>query len=144
MEQVDAEKRCITLVGPEGPSTWTYDLLVGAEGPVSLIRKVLVKSDKKMKSQLSYIGPMRYVTARSLSAEDSTSSDAFKRLTSPSDAVQSPGGGLQANGTDSKTVQTVLLHLRRVASGWTPLQVLNSLCTTSSFLFVHRKASHVL
>ena len=86
IEQVDAATRSITFVtGEEEKKTWHYDLLVGAEGALSVVRKVLVKSDKKMKSQLSYIGPMRYVSARWLLPNDSTASESFQRLISPPD-----------------------------------------------------------
>ena len=110
IEQVDTATRAITFLkggGGEEKETWTYDLLVGAEGPLSVIRKVLVKSDKRMKSQLSYIGPMRYVSARSLPVENSTASQAFQRLTSPPDstAAQSPSGGLQVTGAPHSTLQ---------------------------------------
>lgn len=104
IEKVDVANKTVTFVKPGGEEvSQRYDLLVGAEGPVSVIRKVLVKSEgKKMKSQLSYIGPMRFVSARGLPAEDSLATDAFKRLTSPPDGAQSPieGGGLQANGAE--------------------------------------------
>ena len=103
VEKVDVANKTITFATTGGADlTQNYDVLVGAEGAVSITRKVLVKNDKTMKSQLSYIGPMRYVSARGLSAQDDTSSDQFKLLTNPSDTSQSQpaaaSGGLQANG----------------------------------------------
>jgi 2-polyprenyl-6-methoxyphenol hydroxylase-like FAD-dependent oxidoreductase len=67
---VDVEKRSITFSALGVPRTYQYDLLVGAEGPRSLIRKVILKNDRSMKSQLSFVGPLRYVTAKRLSMSD--------------------------------------------------------------------------
>lgn len=103
VEKVDVANKTITFATTGGAElTQKYDVLVGAEGPVSITRKVLVKNDKTMQSQLSYIGPMRYVSARALSAQYDTSSDQFKLLTTPPDTSQSQpaavSGGLHANG----------------------------------------------
>jgi hypothetical protein len=95
VEDVDIAKRRVTLHGPEGPSTWNYDLMVGAEGAKSVVRKVLVKSDKQMKSEFSFVGPMRYVTAFPLPAEPDDMSSEFARLISP----PSQESGAQDSGT---------------------------------------------
>lgn len=66
---VDVEARSVSMASTDGTITrHAYDLLVGADGARSLVRQAIVKRDKSMTSQLSYVGPMRYVTAVGLDA----------------------------------------------------------------------------
>jgi 2-polyprenyl-6-methoxyphenol hydroxylase-like FAD-dependent oxidoreductase len=46
-----------------------YDLMIGADGHQSKVRLALVNRDKKMSSSVSYVGPMRYVSAGHLSPD---------------------------------------------------------------------------
>ena len=83
-EGIDAEQRTIVLTAPDGRlTTHNYDILVGADGARSLVRQAIVKREKRMKSQLSYVGPMRYVTALGLEAQPPWLVPSVASMTSP-------------------------------------------------------------
>eukprot|EP00892_Ulva_mutabilis_P007463 jgi/Ulvmu1/5089/UM021_0106.1 len=100
-ESVNVEQRAVSLNGPDGMKTVQYDLLVGADGVRSEVRKVLVKSDRSMKSEYGFVGPMRYVTATQLEVPVSWPSPEWQQVMQPArepDVQEDPNGFLQIQG----------------------------------------------
>lgn len=67
-DAVKVDAKLISFSSPSGPYSMRYDLLVGAEGVRSNVRRSILKKDPSMKSQLSFVGPIRYVTVGGLAA----------------------------------------------------------------------------
>lgn len=82
-DAVDVANRRVLLVGPDGPVSKQYDLLVGADGARSTVRSAIVKRDRHMMSQLSFVARMRYVTATGLEAHPAWPDEKSARITSP-------------------------------------------------------------
>jgi 2-polyprenyl-6-methoxyphenol hydroxylase-like FAD-dependent oxidoreductase len=87
-DAVNIETKTVTLLGPNGLNAVGYDLLIGADGALSQVRLAMVKADRTMSSEVSYVGPMRYVTAPHLGAHPEWPQDGLGRLTdAPLDAL---------------------------------------------------------
>lgn len=80
---VDVTKQTVSLDGPHGMKTLHYDLLVGADGIRSEVRKVLVSKDRSMKSEYGFVGPLRYVTATKLEVPSSWPSPPWQQIMQP-------------------------------------------------------------
>ena len=88
---VNVTGKTVSLVGPHGLVTATYDLLVGADGAASQVRLAMVKADRGMSSEVSQVGPMRYVCASHLDARPEwPHAEAANMTAAPLDALQTP------------------------------------------------------
>lgn len=100
-ENVDVSRQTVSLDSPDGMKTIRYDLLVGADGVRSEVRKVLVKSDRSMKSEYGFVGPLRYVTATHLELPASWHSAEWQKVMQPArerDIQEDPYSMMQCQG----------------------------------------------
>lgn len=77
---MDVNKRVVTFASTRGPVRRSYDVLVGADGMASQVRLALVKADRAVASQVSWMAPMRYVSAVGLKTDVHWPSEASKRM----------------------------------------------------------------
>lgn len=101
-ESVNVAQHTVTLNGPDGMISIKYDLLVGADGVRSEIRKVLVKSDRSMKSEYGFVGPLRYVTATQLGLPASWPTSEWQQVMQPArepELQEDPNGLMHIQGT---------------------------------------------
>lgn len=100
-ENVDVSGQTVSLDSPDGMKTMRYDLLVGADGVRSEVRKVLVKSDRSMKSEYGFVGPLRYVTATQLELPENWHSPEWEKVMQPArelDVQEDPYSMMQCQG----------------------------------------------
>lgn len=92
-DDVDTAQKTVTLKTETGGTrTERYDLLVGADGASSRVRRAIIKTDNRMASQLSYVAPMRYVGVQGLRADAGPwgSADAARVVEPPLDTLREP------------------------------------------------------
>ena len=77
---MDVGKRAVTFASTRGPMRRAYDVLVGADGMASQVRLALVRADRSVRSQVSWMAPMRYVSATNLRADVEWPKEASKRM----------------------------------------------------------------
>lgn len=102
----------MSLDSPDGMKSVRYDLLVGADGVRSEVRKVLVKSDRSMKSEYSFVGPLRYVTATRLEVPASWPSPEWQQVMQPArepNAQADPYGLIELQG--KRTSCNIMMEL---------------------------------
>lgn len=82
-ESVNIAGRTVSVQAPTGLSAFSYDLLVGADGYDSTVRRAFVKVVKYMQSTASFVGPMRYVAVSGLSPDAEWRDDKAAKVVSP-------------------------------------------------------------
>lgn len=81
-QSINIKERTATVNGPQGATALSYDLLVGADGYDSVVRRAFVAAVKYMNSSVSFVGPMRYVTVPGLSPDAQWSDSTAARIAS--------------------------------------------------------------
>jgi 2-polyprenyl-6-methoxyphenol hydroxylase-like FAD-dependent oxidoreductase len=80
---VNVAEKTVTLATPHGHVAASYNLLVGADGTGSTVRRAMLACDKTMSSAVSFVAPMRYVTAAHLDAQPTWPQGTLARMTQP-------------------------------------------------------------
>lgn len=109
-DSIDVPQQTVSLSGPDGITSIKYDLLVGADGVRSEVRKVLVKSDRSMKSEYGFVGPMRYVTATKLGVPLTWPSPEWQQVMQPPrepDIQQDPNNQMASQGEPLQSANIV-------------------------------------